>query len=102
MLADEVEREQWMAGGVKHPHEDHEIELLAQRADGIDIQLRKLDVVIKAEDFRRQPRLSQVALVAVDAEDSGCAAALHLDRIKTGVAADIKHAFAGQVLRQVT
>ena len=41
MLADEVEREQRMAQMVEHAHEDHEVELLAERADVVDVELAR-------------------------------------------------------------
>ena len=60
-------------------------------------QLPQLDV--DARDLGREPRLGQVALVAVDADDAVGAAALHLDRVKAGVAADVEHRLPAQVLR---
>src|SRR5207253_531382 len=95
-LANEVEREQGVAKVVEHPHEDDEVEALAQSADIVDVGLRELDVVM-AERLGGEPRLGEVALVAVNAEHARGAAALHLDRIETRVAADVEHALAGDV-----
>src|SRR3954447_6481445 len=43
VLTDQIEREQRMAEVIKHAHEDHEIELLAQFADVVSRQLAKFD-----------------------------------------------------------
>src|SRR5438309_7123214 len=85
---------------VEHAHENHEVELLSQATDFINVELRELDVV-EAQRFCRKPRLRKIALVAVDTEHATGAAALHLDRIEAGVAADVEYALAGKVLRQL-
>jgi hypothetical protein len=98
MLADQIEREERMAQMVEHAHEDHEVELLADRGHIIDRQVGELDA-LEPEHLARQPRLGKVALVAVDAEHARRAAPLHLDRIETRVAADVEHALAAQIVR---
>ena len=98
MLADQVEREQRVAQVVEHAHEDHEVEPLAERADVIDRELGELDVV-EAERLGREPRLREIAVVAVDAEHPRRAAPLHLDRVEARVAADVEHGLAGEVRR---
>src|SRR5437764_13160011 len=100
MLADEVEREQRVPQMVEDAHEDHEVEALAQRGDVVDIELGEFDVV-EIEHFAREPRLGEIALVAVDTEHPAGAAALHLDRVEAGVATDVEHAFPAEVLRQL-
>ena len=100
MLADKVECEQRMPQMVQHAHEDHEVEPLPDRAHIVDVELGELDIVI-AERFAREPGLREIALVAVDAEHARRAAALHLDRIEAGVAADVEHALARKILRQM-
>ena len=100
VLADQVEREQRVAQVVEHAHEDHEVEALAQRRDVVDRQVAELDapsLAGPAQRLGRQPRLRQIALVAVDAEHPRRAAPLHLDRVEAGVAADVEHALAGHV-----
>jgi hypothetical protein len=99
MFADQVEREQRMAQVVEHAHEDHEIELLTQRADIVDRQVAELDI-IDTECRGGKTRLRQIAVVAIDAEHAVRATPLHLDRIEAGVAADVEHALAGEIGRQ--
>ena len=50
-------------------------------------------------DLGGEPRLGQVALVGVDAHDAVGPAALHLDRVEPGVAADVEHGLPAQVVR---
>src|SRR4051812_25624868 len=100
MFADEIQREQRMAQMVEHAHEDHEVKPLAQRAYIVHVELREFDVV-KAQRFTRQSCLSEITLVTVNAEDAIRAAALHFDRIKAGVAADIENALAVEIIRQM-
>src|SRR6185437_9277984 len=100
VLADEVEREQRVAEVVKHPHEDHEVELFAERAHVIDVELSELDLSVVAEHLGREPRLREVAFVAVDAEHARGSAPPHLDRIESCVAADVEHALAAEIARE--
>src|SRR3954453_9198896 len=100
MLTDKVEREQRVPQVVEDPHENHEVELLAERRNVIDVELHEFDVA-EIQDFGGKPRLREVALVAVYAQHPARATALHLDRIEARVAADIEHALAAEVARQV-
>ena len=45
---------------------------------------------------RGEPRLREVAVVPVDADDALGAAALHLEGVEAGVAADVEHRRAGR------
>jgi len=98
MFANEVERQQGMAQMIKDPHEDHEVEPLPQGGEIVDRQFSELDV--GAVDLGRQPGLGQVPVVEIDPKNPFCAAALHLQRVETGVAADIEDAPAAQILRK--
>ena len=93
MLVDQVERQQRMAQVVEHAHEQHEVELLAERADVVDREVAEFDV--EAVDLGGEARLRQIVLVEVDAEHALGAAPLHLHRVEAGVAADIEHRLAG-------
>ena len=96
MVVDEVEREQRVAQVIKHAHEEHDVEALAQRADVVDRELAELDV--EPADLGGKARLRQVVVVEVDAEHPLGPAPLHLDRVEAAVAADIEHGLAGEIL----
>src|SRR5205823_8424127 len=65
------------------------------------VDFGELDVVVITEDFAREPRLTEIPFVAVDPEHAVGPAALHLDRVEAGVAADVEHAFAAEVPGQL-
>ena len=96
MGADQVQRQQRVAQVVKHPHEDHEVEAFAQRGHVIDAHLAELDPV-HVQHLGRQPRLRQIAGVAVDPENARGAPAAHLEAVEARVAADVEHGLARQV-----
>src|SRR3982751_4682765 len=50
-------------------------------------------------NLRREARLLEIAWVGVDADDARRAAALHLQRVESGVAADVEHGLAGEISR---
>ena len=64
---DEVEREQRVPQMVEHAHEDDDVEAAAERSDVVDGEAPELDIVL-AERLGGEPRLGEVAPVAVDAE----------------------------------
>src|SRR6476620_3613408 len=97
MLADEIERQERVAQMVEYPKEQYEVETLAERADVIDRELREFD--IEAGHLGCEARLLEIALVVIDREHPRGAAALHLQRIKPGVAADIENTLAGKIGR---
>src|SRR5437016_2313878 len=95
MIVQQIEREQWMSQVVQHAHEKHDVKPLSQGGNVVDGQLAKLDV--DAGDFRGEPRLGEVPAVGVDADHAVGVAALHLDRVEAGVAADIENGLAAKV-----
>src|SRR5438034_10686167 len=97
MLADEIKRQERMTQMVETPKEQHEVETPAERADVIDRELREFD--IEAGHLGREARLLEIALVVIDREHPRGSAALHFQRIKPGVAADIEDALAGKIGR---
>src|SRR5438477_9116179 len=82
---------------VKHAKKQHDIETLADRGDVIDGQLGELNV--EPGDLRGKPRLPKIAVVAVNRDHAGGAAALHLERVESAVAADVEHRPAAQIGR---
>src|SRR5690606_35224568 len=84
-----------MAQVVEHSHEDHDVEPLAERAHVIDRELAELDVHLG--DFRRETCLRQIGIIEVEAENAFCAPPLHLDRVETGIAANVENRLSGEV-----
>src|SRR5436309_10979162 len=97
MLADEIKRQERMTQMVEDPEEQHEVETLVERADVIDGELREFD--IETGHLGREARLLEVTLVVIDREHPRRSAALHFQRIKPGIAADIEDALAGKIGR---
>jgi hypothetical protein len=95
VLMDEVESEEGMAEVIKNTHEDDQIEGFAKSGNIPDGETAKLDVDIL--DLGSEAGLAEVMFVRIDAEDAGGSASLHLERVETGVAADIKDSLAGEV-----
>jgi hypothetical protein len=95
VLMDEIESEEGMAKVIKDTHEDDEIESFAESGDIPYGETAELDV--DALDLGGEAGLAEVMFVRVDAEDAGGSASLHLERVETGVAADIKDSLAGEV-----
>src|SRR5690606_15632719 len=84
-----------MAQVVKNAHEDDDVEPLAKRAHVIDRELAELDVHLG--DFRRETCLRQIGIIEVEAENAFCAPPLHLDRVETGIAANVENRLSGEV-----
>jgi hypothetical protein len=95
VFMDEVESEEGVAEVIKDTHEDDEVEGFAESRDIPDSETAELDV--DALDLGGEAGLAEVMFVRVDAEDAGGSASLHIQRVETGVAADIKDSLAGQV-----
>ena len=53
MVADQVQREQRMTQVIEHPHEEHEVEALAEPATIEDRQLVQLDVGVRTSAANR-------------------------------------------------
>ena len=73
-------------------------EFLGELCQPVDRELAKFN--FGAANPGGEPRLLEVPCVFVDAEYARRAAALHLDGIKSGVAADVEYRSAAQVLGQ--
>jgi hypothetical protein len=95
VLMDQVKSEERVAEVIKDTHEDDEVEGFAESADIPDGETAELDV--DALDLGGEAGLAEVMFVRVDAEDAGGSASLHLQRVETGVAADIKDSLTGEV-----
>ena len=78
---------------IKDSHENDDIEFLAQLGDVIDGHLPEFNVHIV--DLRRESCLGQVIFVEINGHDALGPTPLHLERIKSSIAADIKDGFAG-------
>src|SRR3546814_4575795 len=98
MLANKIKREQRVTQMVENAHEQHQVEAFAQSRNIVDGHLPKLDIGVV--DLRHQLRLRQIAGIAVDGHDPGCAPAFHLQRVEASIAANVEHALALQIRRQ--
>ena len=85
-----------MAQVVEHAHEEDHIELLPQLGHVVDRELPKLD--LETRDFRRQPRLREIAWIKIDPHHAVGSAPFHLQRVEARVAADIEDRAAREVL----
>src|SRR4051812_33970522 len=95
VFVDEIERQQRMPEVIEDAHEEHDVETLLQAPDLEHRQLSKVDVDLA--DLGGEPRLCQVALVAVDSHHARGAAALHFNGIEPGVTADVEDGAASQI-----
>src|ERR1700712_1433371 len=80
---------------VKHPHEDDEIERLAQLRDVPHRHAEELDAC--SLDIRSKAGLPKVTFIGVNAKDTSGPATLHLQGVEAAIAADVEHALTGQV-----
>src|SRR3546814_4721373 len=83
MLANKIKREQRVTQMVENAHEQHQVEAFAQSRNIVDGHLPKLDIGVV--DLRHQLRLRQIAGIAVDGHDPGCAPAFHLQRVEASI-----------------
>src|SRR3954465_763612 len=86
-----------MAKVVKNAQEENQVEFLSQLAYFVNRHAFKIDVELV--HVGSEASLRQVLVVGVQTEHPRGAAALHLHRIKSGVATDIEHRFTREVVR---
>src|SRR5437660_9470698 len=80
---------------VKHAHEQNQVELFFQLAYIVNGHFPKLDVA--SGNFSRKARLGKIVFVEIDSKDTAGPSALHLNRVKSGIAADIENGFSAQI-----
>src|SRR5688572_24668575 len=98
MLVYEIQRKKRMPEVVKHAHENHEVELLTQRADLVNRQFSKLNIGL--EHFCREPRLVQILVVEIHRNHAFGSPTFHFERVEAGIAANIQNALPGQIRRK--
>src|SRR5947199_6429173 len=79
---------------IEHAHEDHEVERLSEPSDVVDREIAKLD--IELIDLGGKPRLRQIFFATVESENAVGPSALHLHRIKSGIASDVQNRLSFQ------
>src|SRR3954454_1261242 len=83
---------------VEHAHEHDEVERLITHeiVDVIDVDA--LEDHVQAELLTRKARLIEVNGIVIDTQHATGSAALHLKTVEAGVAADVEHRLAAQVV----
>src|SRR5947209_12877156 len=74
---------------VEHPEKQYDVKALAQLTHVVNRDVAKLD--IETAYLGGKARLAQIVVIGVDSEHARGSAAFHLDRIKSGVAADVEY-----------
>src|SRR5690606_16610506 len=97
-LRDLVQRVERVPQMVEDPHEEHIVETRAEEIDVVHVQPPELDV--QTVHLGREPRLSQVSLVVVDAQDPGPTPTETLS-VEPRVAPDVQDRRTRQVLGEM-